>query len=113
MKGPKTTVSGLSTSLSKTAGLSLKDTIEISPAYGRKVYLQRYDSEKKTWVTKVTYTAPETKKGSVKLVYPSEWYNQVSSKWRVYIPATDKGNSYTSSTINIKANRNSAYKCIF
>ena len=105
LKGPKTTVSGLSTSLSKTAGLSLKDTIEISPAYGRKVYLQRYDSEKKTWVTKVTYTAPETKKGSVKLVYPSEWYNQVSSKWRVYIPATDKGNSYTSSTINIKAKR--------
>ncbi|MDY6152645.1 MAG: NlpC/P60 family protein, partial [Terrisporobacter sp.] len=105
LKGPKTTVSGLSTSLSKTAGLSLKDTIEISPAYGRKVYLQRYDSEKKTWVTKVTYTAPETKTGSVKLVYPSEWYNQVSSKWRVYIPATDKGNSYTSSTINIKAKR--------
>ena len=105
LKGPKTTVSGLSTSLSKTAGLSLKDTIEISPAYGRKVYLQRYDSEKKTWVTKVTYTAPETKTGSVKLVYPSEWYNQISSKWRVYIPATDKGNSYTSSTINIKAKR--------
>ena len=41
----------------------------------------------------------------MKLVYPSEWYNQVSSKWRVYIPATDKGNSYTSSTINIKAKR--------
>lgn len=105
VEGPKTTVSGLLTSLSKTAGLSLKDTIEISPAYGRKVYLQRYDSTKKTWVTKVTYTTPKTKTGSVKLVYPSEWYNQISSKWRVYIPATNKGNSYTSPTINIKTKR--------
>lgn len=39
VEGPKTTVSGLLTSLSKTAGLSLVDTIEINPAYGRKVYL--------------------------------------------------------------------------
>lgn len=105
VEGPKTTVSGLLTSLSKTAGLSLIDTIEISPAYGRKVYLQRYDSTKKTWVTKVTYTAPNSEKGSVKLVYPSEWYNQISSKWRVYIPAIKKGSSYISPTINIKAKR--------
>lgn len=105
LEGPKTTVSGLLTSLSKTAGLSLVDTIEITPAYGRKVYLQRYDSKKGSWVTKVTYNAPNSSTGSVKLVYPSEWYNQISSKWRVYIPAIDKGNKYTSPTINIKAKR--------
>lgn len=105
VEGPKTTVSGLLTSLSKTAGLSLIDTIQISPAYGRKVYLQKYDSTKGTWVTKVTYTASNSASCSVKLVYPSEWYNQIASKWRVYIPATDEGNTYTSPTINIKAKR--------
>lgn len=101
----KTTISGLGTSISKTAGLSLFDTIEVSPAYGRKVYLQMYDTNDKSWKTKVTYTTSKSEISSVKLVYPKEWYNQISSKWRVYIPSTKEAKSYTSSTINIKAKR--------
>ena len=61
----------------KTAGKSLTDTIEVNNAYGRELKLQMYNSSKKSWETKVTFTTKNDKTDSVKLVYPSQWYNQI------------------------------------
>ena len=90
---------------SKAAGQSLTNTIEVSPAFGRKVYLQMYNNSNRSWETKATFTTENTETSSVNLVYPSQWYNQVSSKWRVHIPATGQLDGYTSKTINITAKR--------
>ena len=89
----------------QTAGKSLTDTIEVNNAYGRELKLQMYNSSKKSWETKVTFTTKNDKTDSVKLVYPSQWYNQISSKWRVYIPASNDLKSYTSKTIEVTAKR--------
>ena len=99
------TVTGLVTKHTQTAGKSLTDTIEVNNAYGRELKLQMYNSSKKSWETKVTFTTKNDKTDSVKLVYPSQWYNQISSKWRVYIPASNDLKSYTSKTIEVTAKR--------
>ena len=101
----KSIVTGLLMNQSKAAGQSLTNTIEVSPAFGRKVYLQMYNNSNRSWETKATFTTENTETSSVNLVYPSQWYNQVSSKWRVHIPATGQLDGYTSKTINITAKR--------
>jgi cell wall-associated NlpC family hydrolase len=101
----KTTVNGLMTTCSKTAGQALTNKIKISPAYGRKVYLQMLNSSTKAWETKATYTTSAKNEAEINLVYPSEWYAKVSSSWRVYIPSVLGASSYTSPTITVTAKR--------
>ena len=98
-----TSVSGLKKSLKKKSRSSLSDQITVSPAYGRTVKLQMKKSGH--WVTKKTFTLSNTKSSSLKITYPKDWWKVTSSSWRVVIPESSKGKSWTSSTITIKTQR--------
>lgn len=81
---------------------AMKDTISLSPAYGRTVELQRYDSSKKKWEVKKRYKTGNVKSAKVVLHYPSTlWNKQKYTKWRIYLPATKQATSYRSNQITI------------
>lgn len=101
----KTVVTGVACKRYNTAGKVLSDTITITPAYGRTIKLQRWNSNTKKWVTKATYKAGNYQKNKRTIRYPKAWYETGSSKWRFYMPATDGGTAYTSKTISVKAKR--------
>ena len=102
---PEVIVSGISTSITETAGKSLTNKIKVSPALGRKVNLQMLNRETNKWETKQTYTTSNEVESEINLVYPEQWYKQASSTWRVYVPPVSTTDSYVSSTINITAKR--------
>lgn len=102
-----TAVLDLLLSKTKTASGNIYDTIQIHPAYGRVVYLQKYNVSLKKWETKSTYTLSNIASQTLTLCYPKLWYtlNEVTTSWRVYAPASATGTGYVSPTITIKALR--------
>ena len=99
------TVTDLNTNLSEVAGKYLADKIKISPALGRKLHLQMLNPITNHWETKRIYTTPNEIEAVINLEYPSVWYSQASSSWRVYIPQVSGTDSYISSTVNVTAKR--------
>lgn len=95
----------INTNLSEIAGKSLTDKIKVSQALGRKVHLQMLNPTTKHWETKKVYTTGNEKESIISLEYPSIWYNQVSSSWRVYIPPVLENDSYVSEVVNVTAKR--------
>lgn len=98
-KTKKFKVKALKTSFTKTPKESISNTIKVSPTGKRQVLLQMYQTSKKKWVTKATFTTK--KNGSVTLKYPKDWQKQSRSTWRIVIKASDKYARYTSKSIEI------------
>lgn len=84
----KTTIKGFCLSYKKEYRKSVKDTITINPAYGRKIYLKRYDPYLKKWVTEKTIKTPDKKKAKVKVRFTGTWRSYPRSKWKLVAPAT-------------------------
>lgn len=99
----KTKVTAVDYKPNQQAGSPLSDKIKIQNADGREVYLQRYNSSAKKWVTVDTAKAKDTHDASVTLEYPSSWSSKAIQKWRIYIKGTLLGTSYTSRAITTTA----------
>lgn len=100
-----TLVTGLQTTINRTAGSTLVDNINVTNPDGRKLYLQFYKATTKQWVTKWSITMPVGEIETIALRYPSTWYSNTKTQWRIYIPETSKLAKYISSTININVKR--------
>lgn len=81
---------------------SYTDTIQVRPAYGRKLMLQKYSRGSKTWVTTKTYTLDNVRTAKVKLEFrKSSWANSSYSDWRVVLAAAKDDGKYISPTIRL------------
>lgn len=100
-----TNVTGIDYNRYNLAGVTVTDRMHVNPGYGREVKLQMYNDSTGKWVTKQTVNCSDEQNASVKLTYTKDWYKQKTSKWRVYVPATDDAKSYTSDTITVKTKR--------
>ena len=100
-----TEVTGIDYVRNNKAGVTVVDRMHVKPGYGREVKLQMYNSSTGKWVTKQTTHCEDEENASVKLTYTKDWYSAKSTKWRVYVPATDDASSYTSKTITMNAKR--------
>lgn len=100
-----TTVTGIDYVRNNKAGTTVVDRMHVKPGYGRAVKLQMYNSSTGKWTTKQTAYCEDEENASVKLTYTKDWYSAKSTKWRVYVPATDEASSYTSNTITMNAKR--------
>lgn len=100
-----TTVTGIDYVRNNKAGTTVVDRMHVKPGYGRAVKLQMYNSSTGQWTTKQTAYCEDEENASVKLTYTKDWYSAKTTKWRVYVPATDDASSYTSSTITMNAKR--------
>ena len=101
----ETTVTSINYYRNNTAGRTVTDAIYVTPGQGREVKLQRYNEETKKWQTKVTKHASNEETSKVVLTYPSEWYAQKTSKWRVYVPATETATKFISKEISVNTKR--------
>lgn len=91
--GTNTTIKGVAKKHNKSYKKTIKDTIKVSPAYGRTVALSFYDPYQKRWVVQARYRTANTAAAKVKLVYPSKWKAYSTALWRVTAPqATVKVN---------------------
>lgn len=97
-KKAKTSITGYSTVINKQYSSSVKIKANISPAGGRKVKLQRYNSSSGKWKTIKT---AKVKKGSVSFSIPKKQRKKTTSVWRIYAPATGSAESATSSKITL------------
>lgn len=94
-----TQVTGLVTEKAVHPTSNPTNTIIVSPAYGRTVYLQRKIASEK-WKTVSTFTTNNKLSAKVKLSYPaSEWKTRTFTTWRVYIPQTEVAQDYLSEEV--------------
>ncbi len=84
----KTKITGVKKTQSKSYKETITDTIKVSPAYGRKVYISVYNPYQKKWEVKKVYTTANTKTASVKVVYPAVWKAYGTAKWKIKTPKT-------------------------
>ena len=101
----KTTVTSINYYRNNTAGRKVTDAIYVTPGRGREVKLQRYNEETKKWQTKVTKKASSEETSKIIFQYPSEWYAQKTSKWRIYVPATETATKFISNEISVNTKR--------
>ena len=95
----KTTLKSVTTKHSKSYKKTIKDTITVSPAYGRTVKLYFYDSYKAKWVVKKTYKTSNKKTAKVTVNYPNLWKAYSSSKWKIVCPVNKKYKSASKTII--------------
>ncbi len=75
---------------------TLTTKITVSPAYGRTLTLQRYDTSAKKWVKVSTKKTAAAYKSTVKIKLGASWKNHYKSKFRVVAAAVrGKGGTYT------------------
>lgn len=101
----QTKVTKIDHTRNSTAGKTLIDTIYVTPGQGREVRLQKYNEETGKWETKATEIASDEETSKVVLHYPSNWYEEKSSKWRVYVPKTETATKFISNSISVKPKR--------
>ncbi len=100
-----TLVTGLQTVINRTAGSTLVDNVNVTNPDGRKLYLQFYKATTKQWITKWSTTMPVGETGTIALCYPSTWYSNTKTQWRIYIPANNKVEKVISPTVTINVKR--------
>lgn len=93
-----TIINGINYNLKQKAYKSLADTIWVNNYTNRKLYLQKYNKVSKTWQTRQTYTLFSN---TLTFYYPSNWYKERNSIWRIHMPETTSYSGYTSKNINI------------
>ena len=100
----KTKVSGLATAPTPKSRSVYKDTVTITAPAGRTLNVQRLESG--GWKTRKTQKLPEgTGSASVTITFPSQWWYQNTSTWRIMINGNDSATYYASSKIVIKPRR--------
>lgn len=98
-----TKVKGIQFCQERKSKTKLRDTISVSPANGRKVYLQL--QENGTWKTVKTFRTERKEKAIVKLVYPNSWWDMKKTKWRICIDETKEDAPFCSKTITVHTKR--------
>ncbi|MCQ4637628.1 serine hydrolase [Anaerovorax odorimutans] len=107
----ETTVSDLIQEKSVSVKSKMKDTISVTPAYGRSVQLQRYNPSEKQWETKAVFQTGTQKTERVTIEYPdSLWNKSKYTIWRIHLPKTAEGSAYTSGQIRIITKNRSSVK---
>lgn len=100
-----TSISGYNTLYNKRHDKSLIIEADISPADGREIQLQRYNTIENIWTTILTVTSEvsegETASSHVSISVPEEERMMTNSKWRIYVPATDSAAEAYSDDITI------------
>lgn len=75
----------------KTKPKSFKDTltatVTVTPAYGRVVQFERYDSQTKEWVPEQEYETADEPSAQVTVEFGPSWKQHGSSTWRLVAPA--------------------------
>ncbi len=92
------TISGLNYDIKQNVYKNITNEINISNVANQTLYLQKYNYTKLKWETQQTYTLTNTK---LNIIYPTTWYKEKTSVWRIYIPETSTTSSYISNNINI------------
>ena len=114
-----TSITGYPSSINQKRSKDVTVTADVSPAEGRRVKLQRYNSQTSKWTTIDTIYAPDTNSGTVSFSIPKDQRKKTNSLWRIYVPATvtassAKSNSISLTTRNIKGCSMSAKSaCIY
>ena len=108
-----TSISSCRTSYNKRFDRDLIIEADISPAGGREVQLQRYNSSDSTWETVLTMNAGAEEVASseeetagngtshVSFNVPKEEREKVSSTWRIFVPATETAAEAASENIKV------------
>ncbi len=102
-----TVVTGAPESLTGAYGKPLTVTVNVSPARGRKVILQRKDGDK--WTDIDTVKAESGRSADVKLTFPSDWSrtdwddSSAESEWRIYIPDKIGAKEWTGENFYVRA----------
>ena len=105
------TISGYPTTLNAARSKSAKISAVITPANGgRLVKLQRYNSEKKKWYTKMRMYVSDSPSAEVSFSIPSANRQRTTSTWRLYSPATDTAQAAVSSSIIVTTRNVTTYK---
>ena len=86
----KTKLKDVKTKHNKSYKKTIKDTITVSPAYGRTVRLYFYDPYKAKWVLKKTYKTANKKTAKITITYPKLWKSYHYSKWSINCPVYKK-----------------------
>ncbi len=98
----ETKVTGLEYLYNEKQSKKLAFEITVSPANpARTVLLQRYNSEKKKYYTKVTYTTDKMKKAKLRVVIPKKFRRRTYGKWRIVVEGNDKAERYISKPIRV------------
>lgn len=89
--GIDTTISGVKRVYNKNAKNNLKDTVTVSSPVGRRLKIQKYDTESQTWKTKKNYKLKNTLlKEKIKITYPKSWSSRTYGRWRLYVPKKEE-----------------------
>ena len=105
-----TKVKGLNHSYNRLASSSITDKITIQPGNKREVRVQYYNTSSKKWVTKSVYKTGSSSSAVLNIKYPNQWKKKSSTKWRIYIPASENAAAYTSGEIEIVTRNISSLK---
>ena len=101
-KKVETKVTGITNLYNLKQSQKLAMEITISPANPeRTVLLQRYNSERKKYYTKKTYTTLKQKKTELRVVIPKKYRRRTYSKWRIVVESNDKAKRYISEPIKV------------
>jgi len=66
---------------------TLTETVTVTPAYGRQVQLERYDSKTKEWVVEQEYELADEPSVQLTVEFGPSWKQHGSSTWRLHAPA--------------------------
>ncbi len=114
-----TTVTGVPAALSRPASSAASFTVSVTPAKGREVMLQQYDSAKDRWRTRAKYRVGGQDRGTVKVRLAKKYRKRTTGQWRVYVPATEQAAEAASrvctvTTRNIRTKKLSARSaCVY
>ena len=115
-----TTISGVPGEMTGGASAAMTMTVRVAPAKnGRTVNLQQYDSKKKAWLTRATYTVKGQDQAAVTVSLAKKYRKKTTGKWRVVVPATDQAGEAVSrvctvTSTNIKGKKLSGKSaCIY
>ena len=100
----ETVISGYKTDYNKRYNEILEIEADIIPAGGREVQLQRYSSSDGIWTTIQTITEAEDADEDVVHVcfdVPAEERSRTSSRWRLFVPATENAAEAYSEVISV------------
>ena len=93
-----TNIKYVTTEYNKSYKNTLKDTITVTPAYGRTVKLYFYDPYKEKWLVKKTYKTENKRYSTLTITYPKLWKSYGYSKWAVECPTYGR---YKKGTVNV------------
>jgi len=88
---------------------TIKDTIKVTPAYGRTVQLYFREPYSGDWVLKRTYTTANKKTAELTITYPKRWKSYYRSNWKIVCPETETCTGASRSVaINNKVSKSTA-----